>query len=109
MRENIVVMRGDSRVLERTLLEGGIPMDLTSATITFTVDGLFSKTLDNGIELVPPDSGTEPGQVEITIEPEDTDGASDYRRAYRYDVEVTDTGVVTTPLYGDFIVVPDVT
>ena len=109
MRENIVVMRGDTPILERTLLQGGIPMALTSAAITFTVDGLFSKTLDNGIELVPPDSGTEPGQIEITLAGMDTSGCPDWRSVYRYDVEVVDDDLVTTPLYGDFIVLPDVT
>jgi hypothetical protein len=109
MRENIVMTRGDSRDLERTLYQAGIPMDLIGTEITFTVKDLFAKTLDNGIELVPPDSGTEPGMIAITIDPADTEDVPDYRKVYRYDIEVDDGGTITTPLYGDFIVIPDVT
>lgn len=109
MRENIVITRGDSKLLDKTLMEGGLPMDLTTASITFTVATLFSKTLDAGIELVPPDSGSEPGAIEITIDPADTATVPDYRSVYRYDVEVTDDGVVSTPLMGYLIVLPDVT
>lgn len=109
MRENIVITRGDTKFIERTLLEGGLPMTLTGTTITFTVERLFTKTIDAGIELVPPDSGTEPGEIVITVDPEDTQDAPDYRAVYRYDVQVDDGGVVTTPLLGDFIVIPDVT
>jgi hypothetical protein len=109
MRENIVITRGDSKDIERTLLEGGLPMSLVGSLITFTVDGLFTKTLDNGIELEPPDSGTDPGVITISIDPEDTADVPAYRSVYRYDVQVDDGGIVTTPLLGDFIVTPDVT
>lgn len=107
MRETIVVTRGDTRELDRQLFMQGLPIDLEQASVTFTVDGLFSKTLGNGIELVS-DSG-DSGYIVITIDPADTEGCPDWRTAYRYDVEVEDTGIVTTPLSGRFVVVPDVT
>lgn len=109
MIETIVMTRGDTKVLDRTLMEGGIPMNLIGTEITFTVKDLFSKTLDAGIELVPPDSGTEPGVIEITVDPADTQDVPDYRAIYRYDVQVDDGGIITTPLRGWFIVLPDVT
>lgn len=108
MRQNIVVTRGDTRVLGRTLERDAFPIDLTGAAVTMTVDGLFTKTVGAGIELVA-DSGDE-GEITITIDPADTDGAPDWRRVYHYDIEVEESdGTVTTPYYGAFIVTPDVT
>ena len=103
MRENIVVMRGDNRLLERTLHWQGEPMDVTGSTVTLTVQDLFTKDGD----VVAGSGGG--GEVEFAIEPADTEDAPDYRRTYHYDIQVDDGGVITTPLYGDFIVVPDVT
>jgi len=109
VRKNYVITRGDSKFLEETLNESGTPMDLTTAAVTFTVGDLFSKTLNAGIELVPPDSGTDPGEITIQIDPADTEDCPDYRKVYHYDIEVVDDGVVTTPQYGDLTVLPDVT
>lgn len=103
MRENIVVYRGDSRLLERTLRWQGEDMDITGTTVTLTVQDLFEKTGD----VVAGSGGG--GEVEFALTPEDTEDAPDYRRTYHYDIQVDDGGVITTPLYGDFIVIPDVT
>ena len=103
MRENIVVYRGDDRTLERQLRYQGAPMDLDGTTVTLTVQDLFETT-----GTVVSGSGGN-GEVEFTLLPDDTDGAPDYRRTYHYDIQVNDGGVITTPLYGDFIVLPDVT
>ena len=102
MRENIVVYRGDSRLLERTLLWQGAPMDLDGTTVTLTVQGLFEKDGD----VVMGSGGS--GEVTFDIDPTDTQDAPDYRKTYHYDIEVDDAGEITTPLYGDFIVIPDV-
>lgn len=109
MRKNYTMTRGDTKVIEEVLNLDGLPLDLLTAAITFTVGDLFSKTVDNGIELVPPDSGTDVGEVTITIDPADTVDCPDYRTVYHYDVQVVDDGVVSTPLYGELTVLADVT
>jgi hypothetical protein len=109
VNKNYVITRGDTKIIEETLMEGGAPIVLTTAAVTFTVEDLFAKTLNAGVELVPPDSGTEPGEISVTIDPADTADCPDWRSVYRYDVQVVDDDVVTTPLSGHFIVLPDVT
>lgn len=109
MRENIVLYRGDTRVLERTLMAGGLPINLIGASVTMTVKDLFTKTETDGIEIALTGSGGEGGEITITINPEDTAGAPDFRFGYHYDIQVDDAGEITTPLYGDVIVLPDVT
>lgn len=103
MRENIVVYRGDTRILERTLRAGGAPMDLDGTTVTLTVETLFEKVGD----VVAGSGGA--GDVEFTLDPADTEDAPNWRSVYRYDIQVDDGGDITTPLYGDFIVIPDAT
>lgn len=107
MRENIVVTRGDSREFNVTFTDSaGDPYDLTDAGITFTVGNLITKTLGDGIAVSDPQTGV----ATITLEPEDTEGASDSRTSYPYDVEIVlADGRVKTPIRGRFIVVPDVT
>jgi hypothetical protein len=103
MRIDYTVVRGDSRTLELelTYADGTLP-DLVDADISFIVDGLFTKTVTD------PDLSS--GEAEITLDPDDTDGAPDVRVAYRYNVQVTqDDGTVLTPQSGLFIVLPDVT
>jgi hypothetical protein len=96
MSADLSVIRGDSVTLTATLVDSlGAAYDLTGADLTFTVDGLFEKSLGAGITVVDPD---------------DTDGAPNTRYAYRYDLQVTLADAsVKTPLRGLFIVVPDVT
>ena len=103
MRENIVAYRGDSKFLAKELRWQGEPMDIEGATVTLTVQDLFTKAG----EVVSGSGGS--GAVTFDILPTDTDGAPNYRRSYHYDIQVDDGGDITTPLYGDFIVIPDVT
>ena len=52
MRENIVVTRGDSRELDRQLFLQGLPIDLTGASVTMTVESLFTKTIGGEREAI---------------------------------------------------------
>lgn len=103
MRENFVLYRGDNRLLERTLRWQGEEMDITGATVTLKVENLFNVVGD----VVAGSGGG--GEVTFAIEPGDTEDASDYRKAYRYEIEVDDGGIITTPLYGDVVILPDLT
>lgn len=108
MNQNqIVHVRGDSGTFEVTLTDSaGDPLDLTGASVDFTVGDLIEKSLGDGVAVATPVSGV----AVITLDPEDTEDASDYRRAYRYDVQVTlADGTVRTPIRGLFVLVPDVT
>jgi hypothetical protein len=107
MSADLSVIRGDSVTLTATLVDSlGAAYDLTGADLTFTVDGLFEKSLGAGITVADPLDGV----AEIAVDPDDTDGAPNTRYAYRYDLQVTLADAsVKTPLRGLFIVVPDVT
>jgi hypothetical protein len=102
---NLHVIRGDSQVFELTLT--GLPVGgLTDADLTFTVDGLVTKTLGDGIVV----TDAPAGEATITIDAGDTGGAPDHPRSYPYDVQVTfSDGTVKTPVRGRFTVLPDVT
>jgi len=108
MNQNQLTMtRGDTRTFTVTMTDdAGDPYDLTDASVDFTVGDLFDKSVGDGITVADPETGV----AVITVDPDDTNGASDYRRAHRYDVQVTlADGTVKTPLRGLFVVTPDVT
>jgi len=111
---NVTVVRGDTWDFTVTLVDpNGDPYDLTDCELTFTVEGLVSKTLGAGITIDPdgdPAPDPETGIAGITLDAGDTSAAPDRRTAYPYDVQLTtSTGEVRTPIRGLFIVVPDVT
>jgi hypothetical protein len=108
MRVDYTLIRGDSRELDLDLTDPMTQMayNLAGAGVIFTVDdSLFdAKTVGDGITV---DESS--GSVTVTLDPEDTQNAPDYRARYRYDVQVTDSaGAVTTPQRGWLIVLPDV-
>lgn len=102
---HLSLVRGDSQTLSlelSNLPDGG----LTDADITFTVEGLLSKTIGDGITV----DDAEAGLVSISIDPGDTELSPDVRTVYGYDVEVRfSDGAVNTPLIGVLVVNPDVT
>lgn len=102
MRIDYTVIRGDTQtlVLDLVYADGVLP-DFDDATIEFIVDGLFTRTVTD------PDLSS--GEASLTLTAEDTDGSSNIRAAYRYNVQVTEAdGSVVTPQSGLFIVLPDV-
>ena len=104
MRLDYTLIRGDTRTLDLDLTdpETGMAYDLSGATVILTVEDLFTKSLADGID-------ESSGSVTVTIDPEDTEDAPDYRARYRYDVQVTTAaGAVTTPQRGTILVLPDV-
>ena len=109
MRVDYTLIRGDSRELDLDLTDPMTQMayNLAGAGVIFTVDdSLFdAKTVGDGITV---DESS--GSVTVTLDPEDTVDAPDYRSRYRYDVQVTTAaGDVTTPQQGWITVLPDVT
>lgn len=102
----ITMTRGDTRTLTLTLTDSdGDPYDLTGATVRMSVGSLFDKGPSDGIVVSAPLTGV----AVITVNPDDTEGAS-ARRSYPYDVEVTFAdGTVITPILGRFVVRADVT
>jgi hypothetical protein len=107
MNNQITITRGDDRELELTLTDGGgAPIDLTGASLWFTVENLFQKTLADGIAVSAPLTGV----AIISIEAGDTSGSPDRRVAYPYDVQVrTSLGKTKTPIRGVLVVKPDIT
>lgn len=102
MRTDYTVIRGDTPTLtlDLVLADATVP-DLSGATITFTVDDLFSRSVT--------DADLSSGEASVTLTVADTEDCPDHRTAYRYDVQVTEAdGTVLTPQRGLLIVVPDV-
>jgi hypothetical protein len=90
--------RGDSWTQTFRLLEGTVPFDLTGATAA-------SWAALNGQPpiVLPTTIGPDPGTVKIALPTTIAAGA------YRYDLEITKTGVVTTWIRGRLVVEQDVT
>jgi hypothetical protein len=105
-QQQITITRGDSRTLDFSDVEDadGVAYDLNDVTaISFKVNGLFEKTLDDF------DIDESAGDLMVDVEPADTTDAPDQRHAYRYDLALTLTGdVVRTVRHGLFIVTPDI-
>jgi hypothetical protein len=104
---NLSVIRGDSETFTLILTdEDEEPLDLTDADLRFTVEGLLTKNLGDGIVVDDPLTGA----GVITIDAGDTASAPGRRTAYRYDLQVTlSDDTVKTPVRGLFVVLPDVT
>jgi hypothetical protein len=99
MNQNQLTMtRGDDRTFAFTVDDAW-----EGATARFLVDGLFTKT---GLT-VGEDDGSGSSMVTVTVDAADTESASDYRRAYPYELEVTLDGDVRTILTGLFVLRPD--
>jgi hypothetical protein len=96
-----IVIRGDTPTLDLELVyaDGTVP-DLAGATISFIVDGLFTRT-DPTVDL-------SSGEASLELAVEDTENAPNIRATYRYNVQVETDGLVLTVNRGLFIVVPDV-
>ena len=107
MRKQLTMTRGDTRTFTVTVTnDAGAPLDLTSASLDFTVCDLFDKSLGDGIAVDTPATGV----AVITVDPADTEDSGDRRRSYPYDLQVTlADGSIKTPLSGRFVVIPDVT
>ena len=108
MKLDYTLIRGDTREFDLDLTDPltGAAYDFSGASIAFTVeDDLFGpKSVGDGITV---DESS--GSVTVTIDPDDTEDAPDYRMRYRYDVQVTTAaGDVTTPQRGMLTVLPDV-
>jgi hypothetical protein len=102
---DLVMTRGDSRTFDFSDVDDvdGMAFNLAGATLNFTVADLFTLTRDAGV-VVDESSGS----IEVEIEPENTEDASDYRHDYRYSLEITlADGTVHTPRKGRFILTPD--
>jgi hypothetical protein len=100
VRTDYTVIRGDTQTLalDLVLADATLP-DLAGATVTFIVDNLFTRTVT--------DVDESSGEATLTLTSEDTEGSSDVRVAYRYNVQVVNGDAVTTPQRGLFIVLPD--
>ena len=104
-QHQLTVTRGDSRTFDFSDLADatGLAYDFNVVTgMIFRVDGLFEKTISDF------DIDESAGEVFVDISPSDTEDAPDYRKAYRYEVELTITSVgVVTARTGLFVVKPD--
>lgn len=102
MRVDYVVVRHDNRTLEFDLTnDDDAPLNLVGATVNFIVDDLFTRAVD---------VDESSGEAALKLEYDDTDGAPDCRRSYRYEVQVTEAdGDRFTPQRGRFTVLPDLT
>ena len=103
--QDLVMTRGDTRTFDFSDVDDadGVAFNLAGATLNFTVGGLFTLTRGAGITV---DEST--GSIEVEIAATDTAAASDYRREYRYELEITlADGSVHTPRKGLFILTPE--
>lgn len=103
---DLVMVRGDSKTFDINLVyaNASVP-DLSGATVAFIVDGLFTKTDQDGITI---DESS--GEATVDIDPIDTESCPSWHVRYRYNVEVTQAdGTVLTTQRGRLTVVPDVT
>jgi hypothetical protein len=110
MSIHVAAYRGDDTVLPFTLTRGGVPVDLSTATVVFSgriaadfaVDEApaFSLTSGTDIEILADQATTEKGMVEVTIPA--TVSIDLEPVLYLCDIEVTDTDVWTwpEPVYG---------
>jgi hypothetical protein len=105
MSVHIAAYRGDDTVFPFTLTRGGLPVDLSTATVVFSgriaadfsVDEApaFSLTSGTDIEILANQTTTDKGMVEVTIPA--TVSIDLEPVLYLCDIEVTDTDVWTWP------------
>jgi len=113
--ENINVFRGDSKTIEKTLVDSdGVAVDITSAEFRFSVkkdrlladtDALISKDNVGGGGITIVDATT--GKFKVEIDAADT---AIEARDYQYDIQIKEsTNKVTTMFTGIFTIELDVT
>jgi hypothetical protein len=114
--QRLEVVRGDTRRYQVTVTDdAGLPVDLSGASIYFTVrkkyssssddtDAVFQKSVGNGISI----SDASSGSIAIVIAPTDTRALP--ASLFLYDLQVnTGAGDVITAALGEFAVKADVT
>lgn len=113
---NDTIFRGDTVVIQMTITEDDIPMNLTGYSVWFTMKkvitdadaatGAIQKTVGSGIVLL----DTVNGLIEITIAPGDT-APNDGVQKYEADVQIkhTASGKIETVARGTITFEPDIT
>jgi len=112
-QNDITLHSGDTLVLEVTVKNASATaVDLTAATFAWAMSkksasavapqgaALLTKALASGITLI--DAAT--GRIDITLDPADTESLAG---TYYHELQMTDTGVVSTVLYGSVTIVKD--
>lgn len=110
---DITIRRGDTEVLEVTVLDDDdAPVPIAAATFAFTVkrsrkdpDDRAVITLTTGTGIVATDAPA--GKLEVTISAAQSGALTPGR--YDYDLQMTDSGIVTTIVDGTMLVEGDVT
>jgi hypothetical protein len=105
MSVHIAAYRGDDTIFPFTLTRGGLPVDLSTAVVVFSgriaadfaVDEApaFSLTSGTDIEILPNQTTTDKGMVEVTVPA--TVSVDLEPVLYLCDIEVTDGDVWTWP------------
>lgn len=108
------LFRGDTIVIEGTVSQGGVPVNLTGYSIWFTAKkaitdadnatGAIQKTVGAGVEIVDAPNG----QIRITLAPSDT-ATITQTTTYQCDVQLKAAGVTSTPDKGTMTVEIDIT
>jgi hypothetical protein len=108
------IYRGDTIVIQMTVAQGGVAVDLTGYAIKFTAkkdikdaDGAAStiqKAIGTGVTVV----NAARGEIDVTLAPSDTSG-NQSEITYVWDVQLTKAGVVTTAGFGTLTISMDVT
>lgn len=112
MSRKITIIRGDNRNIDVSFFEsdGTTPINLTGATVYFTVNANNAPASDTGAAItkdVSIHTDPEEGETRISLSPADTEIAPG---TYNYDVQLKDSlGTVTSQDQGKFIVKPDIT
>ena len=112
-QNDVTLHSGDTLILEVTVNDPtGSPVDLSSTTFAWALSkksasavaprgaALMTKALASGITLV--DAAT--GRVDIALDPADTESLAG---TYYHELQMTDTGVVSTVLFGSVTIVKD--
>jgi len=105
----ITVIRGSSTIIPLELLQDELPIDLTGASLVFTVKNKYDDSDDDAEFQIIETIHTDPvnGLSAIEIEPSDTENLN--VKTFYYDLDYTPAGEdVITILRGKFIVVYDV-
>lgn len=106
-------IRGDTRVLAINCFQsdGTTPLDLTGATVYFTLNSSNAPTDDSGASLqkiVTSHTAPSLGQTSITINPADTTLLTP--GDYNYDIQIKDSiGRITSLKQDVFTINPDIT
>lgn len=112
---DLKMIRGDSKTFSTALTDAaGNAIDLTGATVWMTAksaftdldaDAVFQKSTGDGITHLDDASGL----IQVVLDPEDTEDLDGTKHRLVYDIQVVDSGVVTTVVRAKLLVLPDVT